>query len=184
MRYAVSSLILMLLAIPTLGQTAEGPPQVGDTPMDFELPSSKGAKVRLSEVMQKGPVVLVVLRGYPGYQCPICTQQAGQFLAEAAKFERAGAHIVFVYPGPSKSLTDKAHEFLKNQRLPPNAQLVTDPDYSFTNAWHLRWKEPKETAYPSTFVIRDGKIAFAKISKSHDGRSSVTEVLEAVEQGQ
>ena len=55
------------------------------------------------------------------------------------------------------------------------------PDYSFTNAYHLRWDAPNETAYPSTFVIdQDHKIVFAKTSQTHKGRTTADEVLKAV----
>jgi len=42
---------------------------------DFKLSTPEGKTVQLSEVEAKGPVVLVVLRGYPGYQCPYCNRQ-------------------------------------------------------------------------------------------------------------
>jgi len=122
-------------------------------------------------------VVLVVLRGYPGYQCPVCNQQVGQFLQQADKFKAAGAQLVFVYPGASKDLALRAKEFWADRSLPDHVQLLIDPDYKFTNAYHLRWDAPKETAYPSTFVIQDRKITFAKVSQTHGGRAKVEEVL-------
>jgi thioredoxin-dependent peroxiredoxin len=61
--------------------------------------------------------------------------------------------------------------------------LVTDPDYTFTNQYHLRWDAEKETAYPSTFVIDPtGKIRFAQISKTHGGRVKAATALEQVSQ--
>ena len=47
-------------------------PNIGERPPDFKLSTPEGKVVQLSEVMAKGPVVLVVLRGYPGYQSPYC----------------------------------------------------------------------------------------------------------------
>jgi len=58
---------------------------------------------------------------------------------------------------------------------------VLDPDYVFTNLYGLRWDAPRETAYPSTFVVDSlGVVRFSKISRSHGGRASVDEVLQAV----
>lgn len=37
-----------------------------------------------------GPVVLVVLRGYPGYQCPICTKQLAEFRGKVDEFNKSG----------------------------------------------------------------------------------------------
>jgi len=36
----------------------------------------------LSAVIEKGPVVLVVLRGYPGYRCPYCNRPVQDFIAK------------------------------------------------------------------------------------------------------
>lgn len=156
-------------------------PAVGDAAPDFRLPTLDGRAVQLSQLTGQGPVVLVVLRGFPGYQCPVCNAQAGQFLASAAKFAERGARVVLVYPGPSDGLTQRAGEFVQGKTFPKHFELVLDPDYALTNAYGLRWDAPQETAYPSTFVVaKGGQIAFAKISKSHGGRASVDEVLGAL----
>lgn len=169
-----------MCTIPAL-MAAEMPPQVGDKAPDFELASVTGAKVKLSKAVSQGPVVLIVLRGFPGYQCPLCNRQVGQYLAEAEKFKAAGAQVLFVYPGPSEGLVQKAKEFVANKTVPDHFQLLIDPDYALTNAYHLRWDAEKETAYPSTFVIqKDLKVAYRKVSQEHGGRSKPGEVLEVL----
>lgn len=161
---------------------ASKPPAVGDPAPGFELKSLAGDAIKLEALTKDSPVVLIVLRGYPGYQCPVCSKQVGRFLAAASKLKDAGAQVVMVYPGPSAELTDRAREFKKDWTLPTHFHLLLDPDYKFTNAWRLRWDEPMETAYPSTFVIgTDGKVRFAKVSQTHGGRASVEEVLSALE---
>ncbi len=156
-------------------------PKVGDKAKDFELAAIDGEKVKLSELVKEGPVVLLLLRGYPGYQCPICTKQVGDFTTRAKNFAAAKANVVLVYPGPADKLKEHAEEFIHGKTLPENFRLLLDPDYSFTNSCHLRWDAKNETAYPSTFVIdREMKIQFAKISMKHGGRSSAAEVLKVV----
>lgn len=173
--------LCVLLTTPLSTHAADVPPKVGDIAADFELQALSGEKVRLFETLKTGPVVLVVLRGFPGYQCPVCNQQVGQFLGQADKFKTAGATVVMVYPGPGKGLQQKAEEFIKGKTVPEHFELLVDPDYTFTKAYHLRWDAPIETAYPSTFVIqKDRKITFAKVSESHGGRANVTEVLKAL----
>ena len=160
---------------------ADSPPKVGAPAQDFELLAVDGNKAKLTTILEKGPVVLVVLRGFPGYQCPVCDKQVGQLLSQAEKFKSAGATVLLVYPGPSGKLTERAREFIKDKTIPDHFRLLVDPDYTLTNAYHLRWEAPNETAYPSTFVIqKDGKISFAKISKSHGGRSNPDEILQAL----
>jgi peroxiredoxin len=124
---------------------------------------------------------LVVLRGWPGYQCPICTTQVGELIGKSSKIAEAGAQTVLVYPGPARGLEEHAEEFSRGKVLPENFRFVVDPNYEFTKAYDLRWNAPRETAYPSTFVVgKDGQIAFAKISHSHGDRAKVGDVLEAL----
>jgi thioredoxin-dependent peroxiredoxin len=126
-------------------------------------------------------VVLVVLRGYPGYQCPLCTKQVGELIGKADDFKKAGAQVVLVYPGPADKLKEHAAEFVKGKDYPAHFTLLLDPDYSFTEEYNLRWDAKGETAYPSTFVL-DGKrkVTFAKVSVQHGDRAKVADVLKAV----
>ena len=180
MKFPNTALILSLAFAATAAFGAEMP-KVGDEAKDFELAAIGGEKVKLSKLTAKGPVVLVVLRGYPGYQCPICTRQVGALLSSADEFKKTGAEVVFVYPGPGVKLEDRAKEFIKGKEYPANFRFLLDPDYTFTNAYNLRWDAKSETAYPSTFVIDNkGKIAFAKISKTHGDRADTAEVIKAL----
>lgn len=158
-------------------------PKVGDKAPDFTLPSLAGDTTHLSEITAKGPVVLVVLRGYPGYQCPICNRQVQEFLGAAGAFSSAGAQVLMIYPGPNQELVARAREFAADKQFPENFHLLLDPGYRFTNQYGLRWDAPRETAYPSTFLIdRSGVIFFAKISDSHGGRTTAVEVIDALNQ--
>ena len=94
---------LLLLAAILLGMTshetsAQGVPAIGQAAPDFRLPALSGEAVQLSQLTAHGPVVLVVLRGFPGYQCPACNAQTGQLIANAAKFAEMKASVVLVYP--------------------------------------------------------------------------------------
>ena len=156
-------------------------PAVGDKAPDFTLNDLKGQPITLSELTAKSPVVLVVLRGYPGYQCPICSIQVGSLLGKAKELSAAKAQVVFVYPGPANQLNDRAGEFIKARKLPENFSFLTDPDYKFTESYGLRWNAPRETAYPSTFVIDpQGTVRFAKGSRTHGDRANVSDILNAL----
>lgn len=123
----------------TLPLAAAAPPRVGEKAPDFALSTLQGKHVRLSEVVSKGPVVLVVLRGFPGYQCPYCNRQVQDFIHKAQGFADAGVHVVLVYPGPPQNLDGRANEFLADKKLPENFDRVIDPGYEFTNLYGLRW---------------------------------------------
>jgi peroxiredoxin len=159
-----------------------GSPAVGEKAPDFTLSTAAGNSVHLAELTSKGPVVLVVLRGYPGYQCPFCNRQVQDFIQKSQGFADAGARVVMVYPGPPQDLGARANEFLVDKRLPDNFDLVLDPGYTFTNLYGLRWDADHETAYPSTFLIdRQGVIFFSKIVKEHGGRTTAAEILDAMQ---
>jgi peroxiredoxin len=125
-------------------------------------------------------LVLVILRGFPGYQCPYCVKQVHDFADHAAAFKERTTNVLLVYPGPPADLDEHAKEFLEKQaRLPSNVTLVTDPDYRVTNLYGLRWDAPDETAYPSTFILdKRGVVAFEKISHTHGERLSAQEALD------
>jgi peroxiredoxin len=170
-----------LLTLPALAGGPGAAPAVGQKAPAFALTSPDGEPVTLAAELARGPVVLVLLRGYPGYQCPFCTRQFGDFLAHAKDLAASGARVIWVYPGPSDQVAQRAKEFMANTTLPGNVRIATDPDYAFTLAYGLRWDAPNETAYPATFVVdRRGIVRFAQISVGHDGRARAEDVLKAL----
>jgi peroxiredoxin len=176
--------ILLLGTALTHAQTNSSPLKVGDKAPDFTLKSLDDQTVRLSELTTKGNVVLIVLRGWPGYQCPICDRQVHDFIASEAGFVEAKAQLIFVYPGPANDLKAHAEEFKswRGKQWPKEFLYVLDPDYTMVNAYGLRWDAPRETAYPSTFVLDKNRvIRFAKISHSHGDRTTAAEILKEVQ---
>lgn len=179
------TLILVLVAVAASASHATADdaadkqrPKIGDTIEDFEFHTFDGKPLKLADVAAKGPVVLVVLRGYPGYQCPACTAQVADLRKHAEEIKKLGAAVVLVYPGKAEKLAEHAKEFLKNSKLPEPLVLVTDPDFKFIAAHNLRWDKPGETSYPSTFVLdKDRKVHSSKISHSHGDRAKAEDDL-------
>ncbi|WP_198953689.1 redoxin domain-containing protein [Rhodopirellula sp. MGV] len=166
--------------------SAKEPLAVGDKAPDFELPvQGQDDFATLSELIKDGPVVVVVLRGYPGYQCPLCTRQVSSLVNRAKAIGAATGdqpqRVVLVYPGPENGLERNAKQFLGAKRLPENFVMVRDPDMKMVDEWGLRWNAPRETAYPSTYVIGPGRrVKWCKVSESHAGRSTVEEILKGL----
>jgi peroxiredoxin len=176
-RLGLSLLVLGLMIHPLAAQAQT--PSVGESAPSFTLNTPDGKPVTLSSLTKNGKLALIVLRGYPGYQCPFCVKQVHDFIENAGKFAAAGTQVLLIYPGPPADLDQHARDFLVKQNpLPQGIHLVTDPDYTVTNQYGLRWDAPHETAYPSTFLI-DGKnrIFFRKVSKGHGDRSNAADVL-------
>lgn len=188
LRMILNMVIVVLLLVRSVGivhaddkSERKQPPAVGDKAPAFALNDLDGNSVSLADQLKHGPIVLVVLRGYPGYQCPICTKQFGELMGTAKKFAEAKATVVFVYPGSAADLDKHAREFVGGKTFPENYRFVTDPDFKFTEMYKLRWNAPHETAYPSSFVVdKHGVIQFAKVSHSHGDRASGGELLEAL----
>ena len=178
---SATALLALLVGRGSLVLAAGVTPKVGEKASDFTLAALDGSQVKLSTELAHGPVVLVMLRGWPGYQCPFCTRQFGDFLGHAKDLEATGARVIFVYPGPADQVKQRAVEFTANKDMPSNFRFLVDPDYVFTLAYGLRWDAPKETSYPSTFVIdKTSTVRFAQISKAHDGRAAATDVMKAL----
>ena len=153
-------------------------PKVGDRAPDFTLAQIDGKTLTLSGELKSGPVVLIVGRGWVGYQCPFCNRQFGDFLKAASVIEAAGARVIWVYPGPANEVQKRADEFAAGKPFPVNFRFVLDPNYTLTLSYDLRWDAPQETAYPSTFVIdRTGIVRYVLVSKSHGGRSRAADVI-------
>ena len=174
---------LLALAATPRAQTA---PAAGATPVigakapDFSLASLDGTRVRLSDEVARGPVVLVVLRGWNGYQCPYCTRQFNEFVSKAGDFQASSARVLFVYTGPDAGMA-KVKEFAAKTEMPSNFRMLIDPDFTFTKAYGLRWDAPNETAYPSTFVLdKHGIVTFAATSREHGDRVPVATALKAL----
>ncbi|MCO8120747.1 peroxiredoxin family protein [Stieleria sp. TO1_6] len=178
------AVVLLAASVASAQTSTDSKIAKGKTAPEFQLQAVAGelsGEVKLSEVTKQGPVVLVVLRGFPGYQCPICSRQVADLISKANAFGKQDAKVLLVYPGPAAELAQRADEFLKGTKLPAPFTLLIDPDYEFTNAYGLRWDAPRETAYPSTFVIdQDGVIQSVKISKTHGDRSKASDVVKAV----
>ncbi len=155
-------------------------PAVGAKAPDFTLSTPTGKLIQMSKELRGHELVLVVLRGFPGYQCPYCVKQVHDFVEHSSNFAAKSATVLLVYPGPPAELDQHAKEFLaKQSNLPANIVLVTDPDYAVTNKYGLRWDAPHETAYPSTFILdKNGSVVFEKIGHSHSDRLSAEDALD------
>jgi peroxiredoxin len=159
--------------------TAAEQQDVGDRVIDFELPVVGGEEyLSLRDEYEQGAVVVIVLRGYPGDQCPVCRGQV-RSLANRAKGLAQQAHrVILVYPGEGTLLKRHAEQFMGSRSLPQPLVLVRDDEMKMVASWGLRWRAHRETAYPATYIIdRNGRIRWKKVSESHAGRSTVEEIL-------
>ena len=153
--------------------------EVGDRALDFDLPRVGGDEfINLRDEYKQGPVAVVVLRGFPGYQCPLCRQQLSAMRNRAGTLAKHVRRVILVYPGEGPLLQRHADQFRGSRPLPEPLVLVRDPDMQMVNQWGLRWNRDRETAYPAAYIIdRNGRVRWSKVSDNHGGRASVEELL-------
>lgn len=80
---------------------------VGDAAPDFQLPAAFGAEVGLSELLDKGPVVLMFFRG--GW-CPYCSITLRAYQAALHDIHALGAHLIAISPQTEAASRDTAEK--------------------------------------------------------------------------
>jgi len=167
--------LLLAVSLPSVAAT----PSVGQRAPDFTLSTPPGEQLSLSALTSQGNVVLIVLRGYPGYQCPFSQQQFQSYQQTAAQFAALGAQVLFVYPGTDgKDLASDANQMIGGSALAPNVHVVIDPNYQFTGQYGLRWDAPNQTVYPSTFLVGKGRtVIFAHTGHTSSDQTPPTDAL-------
>ena len=148
--------------------------QVGKKAPAFNLESSEGGKVKLSE--QVGKIVVVYF--YPRDNTSGCTLEAQDFTAKMPEFTAAGA-VVY---GVSKDSIESHCKFRDKYKL--NFPLLADPDHKVAEkygAWREKNMYGKKSMgiQRSTFLIdRDGKVRKVWKRVQVDGHEA--EVLKAL----
>jgi len=146
----------------------------GDTAPDFELPSSDGKTVRISEMKGRQ----VVLYFYPQDDTPGCTREACAFRDNMPKFGKLDAVVL----GVSKDSLESHRKFIDKYSL--NFTLLSDEDlkaHKLYGTWKLKnnygrtyWGTER-----STFVIDEkGKLKRIFRGVRVDGHDK--EVIEAL----
>lgn len=180
--FYICLMVSLIVCSDARSDDAKTPLAIGQKAIDFELPTV-GADdyITLEDEYDKGPVVVIFLRGYPGHQSPLCSQQVNALSNRARAISQFAQRVIMIYPGPRADLARHAEAFLGSKKLPAPLVLVRDDGLKTVDQWGLRWNKPRETTYPATYVInKNGRVAWSKISSSHAGRSTVEEILTAL----
>ena len=160
----------------------------------FELSDHNGKLVSSRDLLSKGRLVLLFIRGR---WCPFCVGQMEAMSSISAKIGAAGASLVAVSPQTETQaffmhdqhklafpLLVDAHNQLARQfglvyRVPEEQQALysrTFVNLPFTNG-DSSWELP----IPATFVVdRDGTILFGSCNEDYSDRPEPAEILSAV----
>ena len=126
---------------------------LGTPAPDFHVLDDAGNRVRLSEWLAKGPVVLVF---YPMDETPGCRAQLCEIRDHWSEFQKRGVAVFGVNPGSAASHT----KFRKNQGYP--FPLLVDEGKKVAVLYGANGIVPRRTVYG---IGRDGRIAFAERGK-------------------
>lgn len=118
--------------------------RVGDLAPDFRLPDQHGAVVRLTDLLDRGRVVLFF---YPAAMSRGCTAESCHFRDLAGEFAAAGALRV----GISGDGVEKQREFDAEHGL--GYPLLSDPDGAVASAYGVRRAIRGLPPQRATFVI-------------------------------
>jgi peroxiredoxin Q/BCP len=80
------SLLPLACVVLAVGSAGAQTPATGSKAPDFRLDTPTGDSISLAKEPVKGTLVLVLLRGFPGYQCPYCVKQMHDFVEHSADF--------------------------------------------------------------------------------------------------
>ncbi|MEO2053116.1 MAG: peroxiredoxin-like family protein [Allomuricauda sp.] len=111
--------------------------QVGDLAPDFILQNATGKNVRLSDYLNKGPVVLIWYRG--GW-CPYCNITLAKYQQELGKIKEAGASLLAITPElPDNSLSTKEKNSLE-------FEVLSDPHNEVAKTYGVVFKLTPDVA--------------------------------------
>ncbi|TWT84606.1 putative peroxiredoxin bcp [Planctomycetes bacterium CA13] len=167
--------------------------QVGDGAIDAQLSGWDGKSIKLSDLWQDGPIVLMWYRG--GW-CPYCNIQLRAMQQSMDKLENAGAKLVVLTP----ELPEKAKETAeandldivalhdKGNAVARKYGLVFQLPKAIVPAYRDKLKLPQyngndamELPLSATYVIdKSGKITYAFLDADYKKRAEPVDVIEAV----
>ena len=168
----------------------------GNKAPDFVLPDVRGENVQLSQLLAKGPVVLIFYRG--GW-CPYCNLALRSYQAILPEIEQAGATLVAVSPQtPDNSLSASEKMELRFPVLSDSGNTVARAyGLVFTEAPEVQslrlergvdfskinGDETGEIPVPGSYVIaQDGTITLAFVDPDFTHRLEPAAILTALEQ--
>jgi peroxiredoxin Q/BCP len=142
----------------------------GEIAPDFTLPADDGSTVTLSEVLQRGPVVLFF---YPKAMTKGCTMESCHFRDLAAEFEAVGATRL----GISADSVEKQHQFSEKHDF--DYRLLSDTDRTVAKAFGVKRPGPLMNRR-STFVIDQDRLVLAVIDSEINMDKHADDALEVL----
>lgn len=146
--------------------------RTGDTAPDFTAPDQHGNPVRLSQLLEGGPVVLFF---YPKAFTPGCTAQSCHFRDLAAEFDAVGAQRI----GISADSVEKQAAFDEAHDL--GYPLLSDPDREVAKLFGVKRPGPLFNRR-MTFVIDTDRTVLLATASEMSMEKHADEALQVLRQ--
>jgi peroxiredoxin len=148
---------------------------VGDKAPDFELPGTTGKKIKLSDQLSNGPVVLLF---YPLDWSPVCTKELCTLQDGFTEFEELGATILAI------SIDSIFSHQAWAEKLGINFPLLSDFNREVIRSYGVIHEEImglKGIAKRSVFILdREGTVRYRWVSEDPSQLPNMDEVKEQV----
>jgi peroxiredoxin Q/BCP len=139
----------------------------GELVPDFELPAQDGRPVRLSEELQRGPVVLFF---YPRAMTPGCTKESCHFRDLEAEFAAVGASRLGISADP----IERQRQFSEKHGF--DFPLLSDADRVVARMYGVKRPGPLFNRRATFVIDTDGRL-LAQISSEIDMATHADEAL-------
>ncbi|MDX1630164.1 MAG: peroxiredoxin-like family protein [Fulvivirga sp.] len=169
--------------------------KVGDTVLNFTTIDADSNSISLSDLLSKGPLVVVF---YRGHWCPICNRHLQEFEKHLDTINAAGAEVIAISPEKPERLNKT------KEKTAATFSLLYDEDYKISEQFKLTFTPGKGTRkmydtvlgadlenahsngserlpIPATFIINsNGVIVWRHFDPNYKKRSSIDEILENI----
>jgi len=166
---------------------------VGAQAPDFTLPNAQGKSIELQKLLANGPVVISF---YRGVWCPFCNLELKALQKALPEIKALGATLVAISPQtPDNSLSTVEKNELEFEVLSDVGNLVarkfglvfqlTEEVLAYQKKFDVdvanyNGDQSYELPIPATYVVKDGKIAYAFIDPDFTKRLEPAEILTAL----
>jgi peroxiredoxin len=167
----------------------------GDKFIDFELPNAIGGKIKLSDALKKGAVILTFYRG--GW-CPYCNLQLRAYQESLEDFKKMGAQLIAVSPESSESadttvnkndlkfsvLSDEGNAVARKYGL---VFKVSDDLKNIYKSFGIDLEKNQknnswELPIPATYVInKQGKVVYSFLNVDYTQRAEPADILKSLQ---
>jgi peroxiredoxin len=158
-----------------LEKSTVGDGLIGKPPPQLKFLGPDGSIFNLGEFRGRERLVLVFLRGFPGYVCVACTAQTAAFAAKQKEFEARDAQIIFIYPGHPDTVPtflEATRNFSSEFELP--FPVLLDVNFAASERFGVKG----DLAKPSAIIIdKGGIVRYAYVGESYDDRPAAPDLL-------